>query len=42
MPPGDYALHTWSEAHETEEQPVRVQRGQSTIVEIELGPGRDS
>lgn len=42
VPPGDYALRTWSEAHETEGQPVRVQRGKSTVVEIELGPGRDS
>ena len=39
VPPGDYALTTWSERRGPEERPVRVERGEATIVEIELGPG---
>lgn len=42
VPPGEYALHAWSESQVDEVRPVRVSRGESTIVEIRLGPGRDS
>ena len=42
VPPGEYALHAWSESQIDEARPVRVSRGESTIVEIRLGPGRDS
>lgn len=42
VPPGEYALHTWSEAHRDEARAVRVTDGEPTFVEIQLGTDRDS
>jgi plastocyanin len=42
VPPGEYDLHTWSETHPDDARSVKVNGGESTIVEIELGTDRDS
>jgi plastocyanin len=42
VPAGSYALRAWSEHHQDEARPVQIPPGGSTVVEIELGTGRDS